>query len=245
MNRLIAATPSAVGVVLPVHDEEDLLPRALESLGHALDGLPSGIESRVAIVLDNCSDLSGDIAREWARRHQAVLVTEQAGNVGTARRAGCRALFAGWPQLERDALWLATTDSDSRVPADWLTAQLGARRRGAELWAGRVAVADWSSHSDLTRVRWTAAYAAERDPVHGASLGFSASAYVRLGGFRPLPTGEDRDLYHRAQSCRCRIVHDTTAVVVTSARRDGRAPLGFSHVLSTVTGVDEDLASTA
>jgi hypothetical protein len=139
----------------------------------------------------------------------------------------------GWQQLGYEAVWLATTDADSQVPTNWLTAQLSARRRGVDLWAGRVAVTDWATHGDHTKGSWTASYAAERDPVHGASLGFSAAAYVGLGGFRALPTGEDRDLYRRAVSYRCHILHDTAAIVETSARREGRAPCGFAGALLT------------
>jgi glycosyltransferase involved in cell wall biosynthesis len=232
----------AVGVVLPVHDEEELLPTALASVSDALAGLPPQIETRVAVVLDDCSDMSSDIATEWSRRHEAVLVTERARNVGAARRAGCQAILSGWHELRRETIWLATTDADSRVPADWLTAQLTARAGGVDLWAGRVTVTDWSGHHDRTRGRWRAAYAGEHDPVHGASLGVSAATYVSLGGFRPLPTGEDRDLYRRAQARQWNILHDTDAVVETSARREGRAPLGFAHALITM---EEDLASTA
>jgi hypothetical protein len=242
MSRIHRVPSAAVGVVIPVHNEEALLPRALDFLGEALAGLPCGIRAQVAIILDDCSDLSEDIAWQWSRSHQAVIVTERAGNVGAARRSGCETILAGWSQVGYEAMWLATTDADSQVPADWLTAQLSASHRGVDFWAGRVMVTDWSAHSEGTKGRWTARYADERDPVHGASLGFSASTYVRLGGFRPLQTGEDRDLYRRAVSRRCRILHDTAAVVETSGRRHGRAPRGFADALRTTV---ENLAPTA
>jgi hypothetical protein len=34
-------------------------------------------------------------------------------------------------------------------------------------------------------------FAGGRTRTHGADLGFSAAAYVAVGGFRPLATGED------------------------------------------------------
>ena len=46
----------AVGVVVPVHDEEDLLPAALEGVEEAVDALPPPISCRVAVVLDDCRD---------------------------------------------------------------------------------------------------------------------------------------------------------------------------------------------
>jgi hypothetical protein len=101
---------------------------------------------------------------------------------------------------------------------------------GADMWAGRVRVAEEST----TALRWTQRYSAERDPVHGASLGFSGALYVQLGGFGSMPTGEDRDLHHRAKMAGFRIAYDFRAVVTTSSRRHGRAPGGFAGVLDEV-----------
>ena len=76
-------------------------------------------------------------------------------------------------------------------------------------------------------VRWTERYAAERDPIHGASLGFSAALYTELGGFRSLRSGEDRDLHHRAVAAGFRIAYDPRAAVTTSSRRNGPRARGF------------------
>ena len=59
---------SAVGVVLPVHDEEELLPGALQSLEMAVNALSPSISCRVAVVLDRCGDASTAIARCWGAR---------------------------------------------------------------------------------------------------------------------------------------------------------------------------------
>jgi cellulose synthase/poly-beta-1,6-N-acetylglucosamine synthase-like glycosyltransferase len=134
---------------------------------------------------------------------------------------------------------LATTDADSRVPQDWLAVQLEAYLSGADMWAGRVRVAEES----VTALRWTQRYSAERDPVHGASLGFSAVLYRQLGGFAGMRTGEDRDLHHRAVTAGFRIAYDLRAAVTTSSRRRGRAPEGFATVLDEVD--QEDLGATA
>ncbi|MFZ0249585.1 MAG: hypothetical protein WAL61_06540, partial [Acidimicrobiales bacterium] len=64
----------AVGVVVPVHDEEDLLPVALESVEEALDALPSAVCRRVAVVLDDCRDDSSAVAHAWAGRVGALVV---------------------------------------------------------------------------------------------------------------------------------------------------------------------------
>jgi hypothetical protein len=217
----------AVGIVLPVHDEEKLLTGALEALELAIAAIPTSVSCQVAVVLDHCGDASSTIARCWAARTGAQVVGRGYRNVGRARRAGCERLLAWRGDQDPTQLWLATTDADSRVPEDWLAVQLEAATSGADLWAGRVRLADDAGPALL----WTERYAAERFPVHGANLGFRATLYTRLGGFRRLSSGEDRDLRRRAAVAGFRIAYDSRATVTTSSRRVGRAPDGFASVL--------------
>lgn len=230
---------NAVGIVLPVHDEEELLPDALHALEAAVNALSPCMSCRIAIVLDRCGDASSAIARCWGKRLGTLIIRRECGNVGLARQAGSLALLARWPERDPAQVWLATTDADSRVPPDWLTVQVEAHSSGADLWAGRVCVVEGSA----TIRRWTERYAAERDPIHGASLGFSAALYAQLGGFRSLCSGEDRDFHDRARAAGFRIAYDPRAAVATSSRRVGRAPGGFASVLDTVE--QEELEATA
>jgi glycosyltransferase involved in cell wall biosynthesis len=223
---------TAVGVVIPIHNEEELLGGALNALDNALNALPATIDHRVALVLDACRDASQDIARRWAAENSAVLVYGEEANVGAARRAGCAALLEWWRLRARRAVWLATTDADSRVPQQWLTAQIAAHEAGADLWTGRVAVEDWCHGQAGAAQRWTALYEHEIAPIHGASMGISAQRYLDIGGFASLPTGEDRDIYSRAMSSGAVPHHDSSVDVITSARRTARAPLGFAHALA-------------
>jgi hypothetical protein len=213
--------------VVPVHDEEDLLPDAQQALDLAIDRLSPSVSCRVVLVLDSCGDASWTIARCWAARRNALVVRRECMSVGVARRFGFSALLARWPEMDLAKTWLATTDADSRVPEDWLTVQVDAYLSGIDLWAGRINVSEESG----TVLRWTERYAEERDPIHGANLGFSAARYEELGGFGSLPSGEDRDFYERAVAAGLRIRHDAKAIVVTSSRREGRAPQGFAGVL--------------
>ncbi len=229
----------AVGVVVPVHDEEDLLPVALESVEEALDALPSAVSRRVAVVLDDCRDDSSAVAHAWAGRVGALVVERECRSVGLARRTGSRKLLSAWPDVHPAMIWLATTDADSQVPRDWLTVQLEAHRSGSDLWAGRVRVAEQSA---VVR-QWSEAYAIERRPIHGANLGFSGSLYEHIGGFRGLRSGEDRDFHRRAVAAGFRATYDLRAAVTTSARRRGRAPGGFAGVLGDVE--EEQLEASA
>jgi cellulose synthase/poly-beta-1,6-N-acetylglucosamine synthase-like glycosyltransferase len=228
-----------VGIVLPVHDEEELLPAALEALEVTIGLLPPSLACRVVVVLDDCRDGSSEVARGWATRTGALVLHRQSRIVGMARSAGVRAFFSLCPEVPPASIWIATTDADSRVPQDWLTVQLEAHEAGADLWAGRVRV---DEESAVVR-RWKAIYSAEPSPIHGANLGFSGSLYEQIGGFRSLRSGEDRDLLRRAMAAGFTVAYGRRATVVTSARRRGRAPGGFASVLDDVAG--DELGASA
>ena len=238
--------PLAVGVVLPVHDEDQLLPAALDSLEGALRQLAEHpIPCHTVIVLDACSDGSELIARRWRDRvgpDAATVTAIEARNVGRARRIGAAMILEHFSAVPVERLWLATTDADSEVPPSWLTGQVDHYEAGAGLWTGRVAISDRSGRPPETVHRWRQAYAAEARPVHGASLGVAASTYLAAGGFPPLRTGEDRALHDAIVAIGARTGHGG-APVITSARRVGRAPLGFAHALSSAD--DEPAANAA
>ncbi|HEV3267764.1 MAG TPA: glycosyltransferase family A protein, partial [Acidimicrobiales bacterium] len=160
---------AAVGVVLPVHDEQELLADSLRSLVDAFDELqPSGLAATLVVVLDACSDASEVIARERRdeldREQGSVdlrVVTCRARNVGYARRLGCAVLLTRWSRIEPSTIWLATTDADSRVPPDWLTTQVLQHEAGVEHWSGRVEVTDWSERRHESRLKWQRQYEQE------------------------------------------------------------------------------------
>jgi glycosyltransferase involved in cell wall biosynthesis len=241
---------AAVGVVVPVHNEEELLGPALRAIELAFsEVMHRRIECRTAIVLDGCSDGSEAIARRWARSlarrkgpHQAVVLRCRSTGVGGARGLGAAALLRKWRALDPATIWLATTDADSRVPQMWLVTQLAAYEVGADVWTGRVTVEDWSPFGEATGLLWNEAYNNEAVPVHGASLGFNARTYLDAGGFATLRTGEDRALHHAILNGGGRACHDRDLRVITSGRRQARAPLGFAHALSSF---DEDLRTVS
>jgi glycosyltransferase involved in cell wall biosynthesis len=229
----------AVGVTLPVHNEERRLPAALASLESALVKVSdSGLVKRVVVVLDACHDESRAIALSWKceveqRREWGVDVVEcDSENVGYARKLGCATLLQNFRTVDPAQVWLATTDADSRVPSTWLVAQLDQRRVGADLWVGRVAVNDWSSHSRSTAQTWQREYEGESHPVHGANLAFAAADYLVAGGFRSLRTSEDRALVTDLLSSGAVPHFDSSTRVITSSRRHARAPGGFGAALT-------------
>jgi glycosyltransferase involved in cell wall biosynthesis len=232
----------AVGVVLPVHNEQELLEASLRSLAGAFGQLREWeLEAKLVVVLDSCTDASEDVAREFAvtcargpRAMELSVVTCRAKNVGYARGLGCSLLLSKWSHVDPSKIWIATTDADSTVPLNWLTTQVLQHEVGAEHWSGRVKVTDWSEHRRETRRRWQREYEQESRPIHGASLGFNGAAYLAAGGFKALKSGEDRALHRALLDQGKRGYYDSVTRVVTSGRRQARAPYGFAHALDLI-----------
>ncbi|WP_083649029.1 glycosyltransferase [Cellulosimicrobium sp. CUA-896] len=140
-------------VVVPVHDEEELLPACLASVRHAAARLATerpDLALRVTVVLDGCTDGSADVVRAAGL---PALVTPRVG-VGAARSLGvaaaARTLPAGAAVARRrravDArTWLACTDADSEVPGHWLVRHVELAEAGATWWSGRCGRASRSS----------------------------------------------------------------------------------------------------
>ena len=220
-----------VAVIVPAANEEHRIARCLAGIEVAVRHLSQrdpGIRARVIVTLDGCHDATAAICATFPG---VSTVTTTGRNVGAARRAGTLAALSrrAGPACE---LWLASTDADSAVPADWLTAMVAAAGRGAGLVLGTVLPGP--GLSPAARAQWLARHhLRDGHPyVHGANLGIRADAYLALGGWRPLATGEDIDLARRAAAAGWLGICRTAAIpVVTSVRRSGRAPRGFSSYL--------------
>ena len=233
----------AVGVVVPAHDEEALLPACLagltEAAAVAMAERPS-LRVRIVVAADACRDGTAAVAR----RAGALVVPLTARNVGVARAAGLHELLrSGSPAWGRggrpspDALWLATTDADSVVPPQWLASQVRQAEAGWDTVVGTVRVADWTGHADGVVREFARRYGRWRGwhpHVHGANLGFTAAAYQAVGGFPAQPTGEDRALVAALQAGGFRVLRSAAVPVITSARVRYRAPAGFGHDLATL-----------
>lgn len=210
-----------IGVIVPAHNEEALLGRCLAALVEAArhEGL-AGEAVRIVVALDDCTDRSAHIARDYGAQTLAL----DARNVGVARAAGADLLLA------QGARWLAFTDADSEVSPGWLVAQLAQR---ADAVCGSVMVDDWSEHPDSVRDYFRKTYvdADGHRHVHGANLGVSADAYRRAGGFAPLACSEDVALVDQLIVTGARVAWSAAPRVTTSARPTARARGGFGDTL--------------
>jgi glycosyltransferase involved in cell wall biosynthesis len=226
----VTKTPpvSAAGVVVPAHNEEELLPACLAALREAAGS--ARIPVQLLVVADACTDETAAVAAA----HGAQVIRIRARNVGAARAAGLAALLRRTAGTDPAAVWLATTDADTVVPPGWLRRQVGHANEGWDVVLGTVTVTDWAGHPAHTAAAFAAMYGFGEGPhphVHGANLGIRASAYLAAGGFKPLRTAEDHALMAAITEAGGRVLRANDITVETSARRQARAPRGFSHVL--------------
>ena len=209
-----------ISVVIPVHNEAALLGGCLEAIERAArDARLESEPVEVVVVLDACTDRSAAVAAH----HRAQIVSLDAHCVGAARALG--ASFA----MDSGARWIAFTDADTIVPADWLSAQMAA---AADAVCGAVWIADWSGHPSGVRERFLLQYGAfDARHIHGANLGLSVAAYRMSGGFRPLPQGEDAALISSLIERGVEVAWNASPRVTTSARWDSAVEGGLASVL--------------
>lgn len=208
-------------MIVPANNEEASIGACLRSVETAArwPGL-HGEQVLVIVVLDACTDDTALVASQT----RAHLISVQARKVGIARAEGARyALALG-------ARWLAFTDADTVVAPDWLHVQISLC---SDAVCGTVSVTDWDTYGEPMRRHFDATYtdADGHQHIHGANLGVCARAYQRVGGFEPLASSEDVALVKALQAVGARIAWSAAPRVVTSARREFRAPGGFGSTL--------------
>ena len=225
---------TSVGVVIPVANEEELLPGCLEAMCAAVDELRSvrDLTVRTIVVLDTCDDASGAIAAGFA----VETISVRHGQVGGARQAGTRHLLR--TLKHHDQLWIASSDADSCVPHDWLSGMVELADSGVDLVLGTVRPAPDLDHRVTDA--WYARHVLDdgHPHIHGANLGIRADVYRRAGGWPGLASGEDEALAARVGSLDgVRIARTSRFPVATSARLAARAPHGFSRYLDTLSAI--------
>jgi len=226
--------PWHMSVVIPARDEEKLLPRCLRSVLTAAAMMPRVVTTDIVVAVDRSRDNSSRIAQDLLGSHGVVIKTEF-GTVGAVRSAGAVTAMSRCPMPLRRC-WLANTDADSAVPPTWLIDQYLYALRGVEAMAGTIDVDSFGEHGPEVPERFRSTYLVGSDGshphIHGANLGFRADVYRAAGGWSDLSTGEDHDLWNRLRAVGCRTFSTARVKVLTSGRRNGRAPKGFADALA-------------
>ncbi|PZU07152.1 MAG: glycosyl transferase family 2 [Sphingobium sp.] len=249
-----AAEPTSEFVVcVPSRNEAERLPILLRSLAEQDCEAPVHVQ----ICVNNSHDGSVDRVCTAAQKHADRLVIHldeidfppETANAGTARR---RAMGLGLHRLScLDTGVLLTTDADARLPSHWISANLAAISRGADLVGGRILL-DRSEAvpQHVVRLRamldsyWEEVREIEDtiDPLPhdppprhgdhtGASLAIRAATYIAAGGVPPIETGEDRALVSSALATGAHLAHPMDVWVEVSARTVGRAVGGMADYL--------------
>jgi glycosyltransferase involved in cell wall biosynthesis len=237
-----------VAVVVPVHNEEQHLARALTGVRAAANALQSSqpdVVVDIVVVLDSCSDGSRGIAARFAAADPRLRVLEVGfRSVGKSRRAGIGAFLADGPSPAgalpagpvpapaSARLWLANTDADSFVPMNWLQRQVELADSGADAVLGSVEPDPDGMDPELLG-RWHARHPFEEHHAHvyGANFGVRASAYQLSGGFPHQRSHEDRALVEKLRRHGFRVRATDSIRVLTSGRLHARAPHGFGAYL--------------
>ena len=214
-----------IAIVIPAHNEALTISKCLASVQTAIEQLPSTITATVLVVLDSCSDDTLTLVK-----HAGVdYLCCDYQCVGQVRDLGIRhAITSG-------ATWLACTDADSLVTADWLTQQIAhINHQPTAMICGVVDVDDWAHLTPQTRQDYIAHYQDKMGHrhIHGANLSFSAESYLAVGGFAPLGCHEDVDLVKRFESTGYAITWSNRVRVITSSRLQARATEGFAAFLA-------------
>ena len=226
---------SRVAVVMPAHNEDQHIGRALASLRAAADALQGErpeVQATITVVLDSCTDRSADITAAYvAADPRFTAVDVRLRSTGSSRAAGVRVALAR-ADSEPARTWLANTDADSAVPENWLLRQAELADAGADAVLGSVEP-DPAGMDPVILRRWLERHPFLEDHPHiyGANFGIRASAYLEAGGFPRLHVHEDRALVERLRRRDFAVLATDTIRVLTSGRTHARAPQGFAAYL--------------
>lgn len=243
------AGPWDVCITIPARNEAERLGPCLRAAATALAG-----RGGIVLVVNGSSDQTlARAAHFFATTETPGVVIDVPrppadGGVGWARRCAVDAA------LEKvvPAGMIATTDADTRVAPDWVTANWDELAR-ADLVCGRVepdpresaalpAVIGTRGAAEGEYEELTRRVMARLDPVPhdpdprhlnaaGASLAFRPALYTDTGGFPAIPLAEDRAFAARAEARDWRVRHADAPRVVTSCRMTGRVRGGMADAL--------------
>lgn len=226
----------SVAVVMPAHNEDQHIGKALKALKVAADSLHrerKDMDVRMVVVLDHCTDRSAEIAAAHTSGDPRFsVVNVKLRSTGASRGHGLRRALESLPADDAATIWLATTDADSTVPRHWLTRQVELANAGSDALLGSVEP-DPADMDPAIHRRWLELHPFREDHQHiyGANLGIRASAYLSAGGFPGLRAHEDRVLVERLRRRGFTVTATDTIRVVTSGRTHSRAPEGFAAYL--------------
>jgi len=240
-----------VSVVVPARNEEALIGSCLAALAEQVGISPE--EYEVLLVLDRCTDATEDQALAVAEKHPGLRLFMLEGpgrGAGHARKVGMEEARNRLLSLDRPEGLIASTDADTIVTPNWLSAQLETAAQGARAIGGRIELKDdadlphgvsgWRlkqghlRHSELLAALGPTSGPAQLEhwQFSGASLALTAATYEEIGGLEPRAALEDEHLERALERRGIPIERPLAVRVATSARLQGRAKRGLARDLA-------------
>ncbi|WP_216856405.1 glycosyltransferase family 2 protein, partial [Acidisphaera sp. S103] len=242
---------SRIVAAIPVRDEAARIEPCLIALSNQIR--PPDV---VVLMLNNCVDETETIARTLIpklRFHLDVIAQDLPLHQADAGHARALAMDAAAKRAGASGV-LLTTDADTIVPPDWVTRNLRALHRGADIVCGRAIIdpteaamipahlhADDAMECELIALLDDLAWILDSEPhdppprhteASGASLAVSVAAFHRAGGIPPIASGEDRAFVRALWMMDAKVRHDPAIQVTVSGRIEGRAPGGMADAIS-------------
>lgn len=214
-------------VAVPARDEAATVSECLASIDEAAARVEVSVT--ISLAADSCVD--DTVARAHARPLETACLTVVEGSWGRAGGARAAAVAHALVRVGgADGVWIANTDADCRVPANWLSVQLQHGRTAAGV-AGIVTLDPVTTPAQLLHAfrRTYHLDGAHHRHVHGANLGMWADEYLAAGGWSSRTrVGEDHDLWNAVRRGGRPVAQIVESVVVTSARIRSRVHGGFA-----------------
>ena len=125
---MIPLSAWSVGVVIPAQNEEMTIESCIRSVQGSL--AKAGVANHwIVVAADACTDRTAARARRVLGSAGDVLEVDFK-SAGAARREGAARVLQHWKCLDPARIWLANTDADTSVNADWIAVQLGFANQG-------------------------------------------------------------------------------------------------------------------
>jgi cellulose synthase/poly-beta-1,6-N-acetylglucosamine synthase-like glycosyltransferase len=227
----------ALIVVIPAHDEQELVAACLRSVQAAV--AVAGLPCVIVLVAHRCSDATEQIARAVLAEGGGLVLVNHSRSVATARSAGVAHGLAVSSHAPEHT-WILSTDADTVVPLTWVADLRRHIDRGAEAVVGLVELDGWQDAPHEARRAYQAIIRAKlhrhsHDHVYAANLAVRADAYLAVGGWPDVVPGEDAALVARLRRRGRSVISAVDVWVRTSARRDPRAEGGLGTLLDELT----------
>ena len=224
--------PVQLIVAIPARNEADDIAACLRSVASAASECDAHVE--VVVAADSCCDGTLDAVRATPMNGVGLSIIEGDWASAGSARASAAALGLSQAGSPSQLIWIANTDADCEVPADWCRRHIDLAQR-CDAVSGIVDLDPERTDPSVYQA-FLDTYHLDLDShphVHGANFGLRGDAYLAVGGWAMgVKVGEDHLLWNSLQAAGYRLRQDPALTVRTSARTRSRVFGGFATGLA-------------